>query len=100
MYNDLTSPIAITDSAGQYYLNVNSDMFFDSVKVGLVQPHQDIIYSEPYYIDIKNRHAVTTNYNNDNGSGCNSCSEEVTADGTIIVRFEYYLSNTVLRICN
>jgi len=98
--NDFASPVTLTDSSGQYNLIVSSNIFFDSVKIGLVQPHQNIIYSEPYYIDIKNRHAVTTNYNHDNGSGCNSCSEEVTADGTIIVRLEYYLSNTVLRICN
>ena len=98
--NENVHPIALTDSAGQYYLVVSSDFFFDSIKIGIVQPQGLVINSDAYYVDKNSRHEVTKTYNVDSGGGCNSCSEQVTADETRVERYEYYLNNTILRLCN
>ena len=92
-------PIALTDSMGHYNLIVSSDIFFDSIKIGLALPQRSIIFSESYFVDKNNRHEVTEIYNVDKSSGCN-CSKQVEAEETRIVRYEYYLSNTVLKLCS
>lgn len=97
--NSLIRPICLTDSLGQYYLAASSDIFFDSIKVGLVQPKRSTIFSEAYFIDKNNRSEVTETYNVDKSIGCN-CSKEVAAEETRIVRYEYHLNNTELKLCS
>ncbi len=97
---DYEHKIDLTDSTGNYFLVVNSQIFFDSVKIGIVQPHYSVIFSEPYFIDESKRIEVKENYSGNNTSGCNSCSSNPTSSGTRVVRYEYYLNDTSVKFCN
>ena len=96
---DYEIPISLTDTAGFYYLNVNSHFFYDSLKVAVVNNQQGIIFSEPYFIN-KDLNLTIEEFSDDieTTSGCSSCSTEPTKVKRII-RYEYNLA-TSINYCN
>lgn len=94
----LEHPLALTDSFGKYSLLINSYSFLDTLKIGLIQPEHSTIFSDSYPIDPRNRITDERTYNNDNGSGCSSCTSEVT-ESSIVIKYQYNLDSTKLFLC-
>lgn len=96
---DFETPLTLTDTSGFYYLNVNNEFFYDSIKVALFGYRSQVIFSEPYFIN-KDLNLAIENISDDieTSSGCSSCSSEPTKVKTII-RYEYNLATTI-RYCN
>jgi hypothetical protein len=92
-------PIVITDTTGFYYLNVNNEFFYDSIKVALINHSNPTVFSEPYFID-KNLNIAIEEVGNDieTSGGCSSCSSEPTQVRRII-RYEYNLATSII-YCN
>lgn len=92
-------PIVLSDSLGNYTLLVNNYYFLDSIKLGIIQPQLPTIFSESYSIDQTTGIADERYYNNDGGSGCNSCTTEHTAATKRIIKYQYHLDSTKLFLC-
>jgi len=96
---DFEIPLALTDTSGFYYLNVNNEFFYDSIKVALFGFRNQIIFSEAYFID-KNLNLSIESISDDieTSSGCSSCSTNPAKVKTTI-RYEYNLATSV-NYCN
>ena len=96
---DFEIPLALTDTSGFYYLNVNNEFFYDSIKVALFGFRNQIIFSEAYFID-KNLNLSIESISDDieTSSGCSSCSTNPSKVKRTI-RYEYNLATSV-NYCN
>jgi hypothetical protein len=94
-----SSPLAITDSSGHYGISLNSEVLFDSLKIGVIQPHTETIYSSVIPVNTDNRIAIEGSYETGNESGCSSCSSEPEYKN-YVVRYEYYIENKHIKICD
>jgi len=96
---DYEIPLALTDTSGFYYLNVNNEFFYDSIKVALFGFRNQIIFSEAYFID-KNLNIPVESIGDDieTSSGCSSCSTN-PAKVKRTIRYEYNLA-TSINYCN
>lgn len=95
---DIEHSLSLTDSLGNYSLLVNSPYFLDSLKIGLIQPQHPPIFSVSYSVDKNNRIADERFFNNEGGSGCNSCSTNETATSRII-KYQYHIDSTKIYLC-
>ena len=96
---DFEIPLTLTDTAGHYFLIVNNEFFYDSIKIALFGFRNQIIFSEPYYINKDlNLPIETLSDDIETTSGCSSCSTEPTKVKKII-RYEYNLATTI-SYCN
>ncbi|MCF8260167.1 MAG: hypothetical protein K9J12_05280 [Melioribacteraceae bacterium] len=91
-------PLHTTNSEGFYYLESDSYLLFDSLKLGIFTPDNRLIESESHWVDTSLLREVTDTYNTDNGSGCSSCSVQSTE--TRIVRYEYRVPEIILEVCD
>lgn len=92
-------PLALTDTAGHYFLIVNNEYFYDSIKVALFGFRNQVIFNEPYFIN-KGLNLAIEDINDDieTTSGCSSCASEPIRVKRI-VRYEYNLA-TSINYCN
>ncbi len=89
-------PIALTDSSGFFYITVSHYLLFDSLKAGIVQPAQPVIFSRAYFVDSARLKAIYEEYQPPNASGCSSCSTQPMK--TWVTRYEYRLTGVEIYI--
>ncbi len=85
MGRNYETPYYVTDSNGYFDIRVNSEFFFDSIKVGIIDP-DTIIFGKTVFINESELEQVVTEYRKPE-SGCNSCSTEPAS--TIIEKYVY-----------
>lgn len=66
-------PIYLTDATGFFYLKVNNEFLFDSIKVGAVSPDK-IKYGEVLFVNERDLGTVKVEYSDVENKGCTSCS--------------------------
>jgi hypothetical protein len=88
--------VFITDTTGYFYLSVNSDQKFDSLKVGLILPLKPNIFSVAYNINENQYSEMIAHYTPESESGC-SCTTEPTKSR--IEKYRYSQSNIEFDIC-
>ena len=89
-------PVALTDSSGFFYITVSHYFLFDSLKAGIVQPAQPVIFSRAYFVDSARLKAIYEEYQPPNRSGCTSCTMQPME--TRIARYEYRLTGIEISI--
>ncbi len=91
--------VDLTDTSGYFYIETTSFTYLDSVKVGVVFPDKEPIFSEAIYVDVNGRQAITDFFEENNGmeSGCNGCSTNQTIER--VVRYEYSLDQINVNLC-
>ncbi len=96
-YNE--HPIDNTDSEGEYYLRVDSETRFDSIKVGIILPNERIVYSIPKHIDAENLKVISEEYDPSvyGAVGCSGCSTENIK--TRVVKYNYKLYDFDIIAC-
>jgi len=96
-YNE--HPIDNSDSDGKYYISVDSEIRFDSIKVMVIRPNQKILYSIPIYIAEEDLQAITEEYDASlyGAVGCSGCSTENIE--TRVVKYNYKLFDFNIMAC-
>ena len=96
-YNE--HPIDNTDYDGKYYLRVDSETRFDSIKVGILSLNEKIVYSIPQYIGEEDLKAITEEYDASvyGAVGCSGCSTENIK--TRVVKYNYKLYDFDIIAC-
>jgi hypothetical protein len=100
-YPDGINNLALTDSAGNYYLIAKNEFEFDSIKVAIIQPGKEPIFSQPCFVDKANRKVIykqVGGYDNNTGC-CSNYSVDVPQQDVAPERYEYHLSNIIINLC-
>ena len=90
-------PIDVTKQDGSFNLIINSYFLFDSVRVGLIDNNNVVVFSTALKIDENSLQQVLEDYVASNNSGCNSCSSNPTE--TRIKNYFYKADNINFNIC-
>ena len=97
-YNE--HPIDNIDSDGKYYIRVDSETKFDSIKVCIIIQNQKIIFSIPQYVNEDDLQAITEEYDASiyGAVGCSGCSTENIS--TRVVKYNYKLYDFDIIACS
>lgn len=90
-------PVDVTKQDGSFNLIINSYFLFDSVKVGLINKNNVVVFSTAHKIDENNLQPVLEEYVPSSNSGCNSCSSNPTE--TRIKNYFYKVENIIFIMC-
>lgn len=93
------SSIALTDSSGKFFLSTSSYQYYDSLKIGLIQPGKEIIYSKTVYADRSTAHKYYYTPSSDDSPGCNSCNSTVEPASQSISQYSFYFYDMKISFC-
>jgi len=93
------SSIALTDSAGKFYVSTSSYQYYDSLKIGLIRPGKEIVYSQTVYADRSTAHKYYYTPSSGDTPGCSSCNNTVEPASQSISQYVFYLNNLTISFC-